>query len=61
MKKALTYILENKFALLISLIVVSGYYYYTLSGNRICNCEKTEQEKRSRVNRFYNSNNYQHK
>lgn len=61
MKKALTYILENKFALLISLIVVSGYYYYTLSGNRICNCEKTEHEKRSRVNRFYNSNNYQHK
>jgi hypothetical protein len=61
MKKALAYILENKFALLISLIVVSGYYYYTLSGNRICNCEKTEHEKRSRVNRFYNSNNYQHK
>jgi hypothetical protein len=61
MKKIVDFIVENKFAIIISLIVMGVYYYSTFSGDRICNCEKTEKEKRTRVNRFYNSNSYHHK
>lgn len=61
MKEIIKYSLENKFAILVSIIVLSIYFFATFSGNRICDCEKTEKERNSGKNRFYNSNNYQHK
>lgn len=61
MKKIISYCLENKFALLVSTLVLGIYLYATFSGNRICDCEKTEKERNMGRNRFYNSNNYQHK
>lgn len=61
MKNIIKYCLENKIALIISILVIGIYLQATLAGNRICDCEKTEKEQNRRVNRFYNSNNYQHK
>lgn len=61
MKKIIQYSLENKFALIFSTAVICIYLYATFTGNRICDCEKTEKERYSGRNRFYNSNNYQHK
>lgn len=51
----------NILSVIIGIIVFSTYTYYTYSGDRICNCEKVEKERNNRVNRFYNSNNYNHK
>lgn len=52
---------NNILSVIIGIIVFSTYTYYTYSGDRICNCEKVEKERNNRVNRFYNSNNYNHK
>jgi hypothetical protein len=61
MKKILEFFLENKFAIIFSILIIGIYLFATLSGNRICDCEKTEKERNSGRTRFYNSNNYQHK
>lgn len=55
------YIFNNKLPILIATAVIATYLFSTMSGNRICNCEKTEKEKRSRSSRIYNSNSYNHK
>ncbi|WP_445711402.1 hypothetical protein [Flavobacterium sp.] len=55
------YIFNNKLPLLVVVFVIATYLFSTMSGNRICNCEKTEKEKRTRSSRVYNSNSYNHK
>ena len=55
------YIFNNKLPVLIAIVLISSYLFSTMSGNRICNCEKTEKEKRTRSSRIYNSNSYNHK
>lgn len=55
------YVFGNKLPVLIATAVIAAYLFSTMSGNRICNCEKTEKEKRSRSSRVYNSNSYNHK
>jgi hypothetical protein len=52
---------SNILAVIVGIIMFTTYTYYTFSGDRICNCEKVEKERRTRLNRFYNSNNYNHK
>jgi hypothetical protein len=61
MNNILKIILQNKIPVLIGVFVLSTYSYATFSGNRICDCEKVEKEKNSRIRRFYNSNHYNHK
>lgn len=55
------YILNNKFPVFLSVTIILIYLFSTISGNRICNCEKTENNKRTRSSRIYNSNSYNHK
>ncbi|CAM3970145.1 MULTISPECIES: hypothetical protein [Flavobacterium] len=55
------YIFNNKLPLLVVVFVIATYLFSTMSGNRICNCEKIEKEKRTRSSRIYNSNSYNHK
>ncbi|VXC02475.1 conserved hypothetical protein [Flavobacterium sp. 9AF] len=55
------YIFNNKLPIVLVIMVLAVYLFSTFSGNRICNCEKTEKEKRTRSSRIYNSNSYHHK
>lgn len=61
MKNSLNFILNNKLPIIVGFLVFSIYIYNTFSGNRICDCEKTEKDKPNKTHRFYNSNNYNHK
>ncbi|WP_130733418.1 hypothetical protein [Flavobacterium sp. J27] len=54
-------IFNNKIPILIVVAILVIYLSSTFSGNRICNCEKVEKEKRTRSSRIYNSNSYHHK
>lgn len=58
MEKALSFVKENYLALLIGLFFYGIFLYYTIEGNRLCDCESTEDYKptnsgHSSVNRFY--------
>lgn len=55
------YMLNNKMPILVAMMVIAAYLFSTISGNRICDCEKTEKEHRTRSSRIYNSNSYNHK
>lgn len=55
------FIFNNKLPVLVAVLMIAIYFFSTISGNRICNCEKTEKEKRTRSSRIYNSNSYNHK
>jgi len=56
MKKISDFIFNNKAPLTIGLFCFGVYLYFALAGNRICDCETTENYKptgRSSVNHFY--------
>lgn len=58
MGKVLSFVKENYLALLIGLFFYGIFLYYTIEGNRLCDCESTEDYKptnsgHSSVNRFY--------
>lgn len=58
MGKVLSFVKENYLALLIGLFFYGIFLYYTVEGNRLCDCESTEDYKptnsgHSSVNRFY--------
>lgn len=57
----ISFLKNNLLAILVGFMIFTTYTYYTFSGNRICNCEKVQKERSTRINRFYNSNNYNHK
>ncbi|MEW5676839.1 hypothetical protein ABGT15_11035 [Flavobacterium enshiense] len=52
------FIRQNKFGLALAVFFYGIFLYYTFSGNRICDCESTENYKptassRGTVTRFY--------
>jgi hypothetical protein len=58
MEKVSEFVKENYLAILIGLSFYGVFLYYTTQGNRLCDCESTENYKpsqsgRSAVNRFY--------
>lgn len=58
MEKIIPFIKNNYLMLLIGLFFYAVFVYYNASGNRICDCESTENYKpnatnRSSINRFY--------
>ncbi|QSW91050.1 MULTISPECIES: hypothetical protein [Flavobacterium] len=57
MKKITDFVFNNKIALLIGFASIGIYLYFAMAGNRICDCETTENYKssgsRTSYNRFY--------
>ncbi len=58
MNKLTEFLKENYLIVLIGLFFYSLFLYYTIQGNRLCDCESTEnyrptQNGHATVNRFY--------
>lgn len=58
MNKVVDFIKANYLIFIIGLLFYSLFLYYTIQGNRLCDCETTEkyrptQSGHSSVNRFY--------
>ncbi|WP_442786858.1 hypothetical protein [Flavobacterium suncheonense] len=58
MEKVILFIRQNKLGLALAVFFYGIFLYYTFSGNRICDCESTENYKpssssRGTINRFY--------
>ena len=57
MEKIIQFIKENYLILLIGFCFYGLFLYYTVEGNRLCDCESTENYKPTHaghtVNRFY--------
>jgi len=58
MDTVLRFIRQNKWGVLLAVLFYSMYLYFTVSGNRICDCETTENYKptassRGSINHFY--------
>ncbi|MBN8643048.1 MAG: hypothetical protein J0L86_14645 [Flavobacteriales bacterium] len=58
MNKLINFLKENYLIVVIGLLFYSLFLYYTVQGNRLCDCESTENYKPTRtghtsVSRFY--------
>ena len=58
MKKISDFVTNNWTAFAIGFLCFGAYLYFTIAGNRVCDCEKTENYKptgssRSSYNHFY--------
>ncbi|MCG2610077.1 hypothetical protein LZZ90_00995 [Flavobacterium sp. SM15] len=59
METVLQFIKQNRVSLILGLLFYGMYLYFTFSGNRICDCETTENYRpttsgtRGSINHFY--------
>ncbi|AWM13865.1 hypothetical protein DI487_08330 [Flavobacterium sediminis] len=61
MEKLISFLVNNKMSLLIALLFYTLYAYYTYAGNRICDCESTENYKQTNYNNHRTINSFYHK
>ncbi|TGD57644.1 hypothetical protein [Flavobacterium humi] len=61
MENIFKFIKSNVWAIVIGLFFYSVYLYFTFSGNRICDCEKTEKYNSSQTGRRGSINHFYHK